>query len=149
MSPSPLSAHLGFWLRWVSNEVSGAFARRLSTLGVSVTEWVLLRELFDAWDLAPSDLAASMGMTRGAISKVADRLLARGLLLRAPDPVDGRSHRLSLSPAGRALVPRLAALADENDAAYFGALDPASRRMLEQVLRDIVTTHQLTRPPLI
>jgi hypothetical protein len=38
-----LESHLGYWLRAVSNQVSGAFAARVETLGVSVAEWVVLR----------------------------------------------------------------------------------------------------------
>ncbi len=148
MTPSPLTAHLGYWLRLVSNHVSHAFAARLAGLNVTVVEWVLLRELHDHDHLPPSELAASMGMTRGAISKLSDRLIARQLLHREPDPVDGRGLRLSLTAKGRALVPQLAALADQNDEAFFGSLDPASRQALEHTLRALVATHRLTHPPL-
>lgn len=146
--PSPLTAHLGFWLRYVSNHVSQAFAQRLQALDVGVAEWVALRELYDRADITPSELAASMGLTRGAVTKLADRLAARGLLTREPDPVDRRSQHLALTEEGRALVPRLAALADENDAAFFGHLDPATRQTIEDALRAIVAGHHLTRPPL-
>jgi DNA-binding MarR family transcriptional regulator len=147
-TPSPLSAHLGYWLRYVSNHVSQAFARRLAAHDVSVAEWVLLRELFDHPSRAPSELADTMGMTRGAITKLVDRLLARGFVTREADPADGRAQRLALTPAGRALVPQLAALADANDEAFFGHLDPAVRAQLAQVLEGIVAAHPLTRPPL-
>jgi DNA-binding MarR family transcriptional regulator len=38
-----------------------------------------------------------MGMTRGAISKLADRLIAKSLLVRTADPQDGRAQSLSLT----------------------------------------------------
>ena len=148
MSPSPLRAHLGFWLRSVSNHVSLSFARRLEAHEVTVAEWVLMRELYDHVDLTPSELAEAMGMTRGAISKLAERLVAKALIGREDDPADRRSHRLSLTLRGRALVPVMAALADENDAAIFGALDPASREALEGALRALASAHSLTTPPL-
>lgn len=145
--PSPLSAHLGFWLRYVSNHVSHTFARRLERFGITVAEWVFLRELYDHDQLAPAHLAAAMGMTRGAISKLSDRLLSKALISREDDPSDRRSHRLSLTADGRALVPLLAAEADENDRAFFAHLDPATRQALEHTLRGLVTTLQLTPPP--
>ena len=148
LSPSPLTAHLGYWLRRVSNEVSAAFATRLAELGVTVPEWVLLRTLLDEAPLAPSTLARSMGMTRGAITKLVDRLEARGLLRRDADPSDGRAQQLTLTGDGRALVPRLAAMADANDDAFFGALSPEARRALESTLRAIVADHGLDGPPL-
>lgn len=145
--PSALQDHLGYWLRAVSNAVSHAFARRLDGAGVTVAEWVFLRTLHDGDGIAPSLLAERMGMTKGAISKLADRLAEKGLVERTPHPEDGRAHRLALTPAGRALVPRLAGIADGNDAAFFAALEPAERRRLETLLRKLAAAHGLTTPP--
>ena len=36
MKLSPLKAHLGYWLRYVSNHVSHAFALQLGARGVTV-----------------------------------------------------------------------------------------------------------------
>ncbi|WP_170985013.1 MarR family winged helix-turn-helix transcriptional regulator [Roseomonas sp. AR75] len=143
-----LTDHLGYWLRLVSNHVSQGFARLVEAEGVTVAEWVVLRVLHDAEDLAPSQLAEAMGMTRGAISKLADRLLAKGLIARRDNAEDARSHRLRLTAAGRRLVPKLAALADRNDAAFFAHLTAAERAAVEQVLRDIVGRRGLTDMPL-
>lgn len=135
---SDLTAHLGYWLRYVSNHVSQSFARKVEGHGVTVAEWVLIRQLLDVEALAPSRLAERMGMTRGAITKLADRLIAKSLLARAANPEDGRAQTLSLTPAGRALVPELAALADANDAEFFAHLAPEERAALLGILRGIV-----------
>jgi DNA-binding MarR family transcriptional regulator len=123
--PSDLTMHLGYWLRLVSNQVSHAFASKLSTQGVTVAEWVLLRGLFGKEHVAPSELADSLGMTRGAISKLSDRLTAKGLISRTAHQQDGRAHTLALSREGKALVPALAKLADINDQAFFSCLSPS------------------------
>ena len=142
-----LTDHLGYWLRYVSNHVSQAFARKVETHGVKVAEWVLMRQLLEGEPLAPSRLAAQMGMTRGAVTKLADRLIAKSLLVRTADPEDGRAQTLSLTPAGRALVPDLAALADLNDAEFFDHLTPKDRANLLRVLREIVEKRSLESPP--
>ncbi len=144
---SDLTAHLGYWLRYVSNHVSQAFARKVERHGVTVAEWVLLRQLLDEEAIAPSRLADRMGMTRGAISKLADRLIAKSLLVRAADPEDGRAQTLSLTPAGRALVPGLAALADANDAEFFDHLASDDRATLLRILRRIVEKRGLKSLP--
>lgn len=141
-SVNPLEAHLGYWLRVVSNHVSHNFAARVGRLGVTVAEWVALRELYDG-ELAPSALAARLGMTRGAITKLADRLRKRRLITRRAHADDGRAQLLSLTPAGRRLVPDLAALADRNDAEFFGALSPDQCAVLEEILKSIVRHHDL------
>jgi DNA-binding MarR family transcriptional regulator len=132
---SALTDHLGFWLRLVSNQVSQAFAARLEAQGVTVAEWVMLRALYGAAPEAPSRLAETMGMTKGAITKLADRLIAKGLILRRPSTEDARAQTLALTPAGVRLVPQLAALADANDADFFAALSTAERKALEKTLR--------------
>lgn len=144
--PASLDAHLGYWLRLVSNAVSESFAAGLAERGVSVAEWVALRLLFDA-PSPPSRLAARMALTRGAVTKIADRLAARGLVARTADPADGRGQVLALTEAGRALVPDLARVADANDAAFFAALPEAERAALRRLLADIADRRGLSAPP--
>ena len=144
---SRLTDHLGYWMRMVSNHVSFAFARRLEGKDVTVAEWVMMRELRDAGPLAPNRLAGRMGMTRGAISKLADRLVAKALVTRDDDPPDGRAHVLALSDAGSLLVPDLARLADENDEAAFACLTAEERAQLDRILRKIAGAHGLKSSP--
>jgi MarR family transcriptional regulator, lower aerobic nicotinate degradation pathway regulator len=149
-SPRPVSRlhhHLGYWLRTVSNAVSHRFAREVEREGVTVAEWVFLRALYDADRVAPSLLAEQMGMTRGAISKLADRLLEKDLVHREENRDDRRAHSLALTPAGRTLVPRLARIADANDASLFGVLTSDERRRLEKLLRKIAVAHELKNVP--
>jgi DNA-binding MarR family transcriptional regulator len=146
-SASDLSAHVGYWLRYVSNHVSQAFARKMEAHGVTVAEWVLMRQLLDEEALAPSHVADRMGMTRGAISKLADRLIAKSMLVRAADPKDGRAQTLALTSAGRALVPKLAALADSNDAEFFDHLRSKDRAALLRILGEIVKQRGLKSLP--
>lgn len=145
--PSDLKAHLGYWLRSVSNAVSQGFARKLEGQGVTVAEWVFLRMLWDCEATSPSHLASRVGMTKGAISKLADRLVEKGLVERAADADDGRAQRLSLKQTGRKLVPRLAALADANDTEFFAPLSIVERQQLERLLRKIAMTHNLSGAP--
>lgn len=144
---SALTAHVGYWLRLVSNHVSHGFAARLGERDVTVAEWATLRMLYARPPLAPSRLAGEMGMTRGAITKLADRLIAKELIRREADPEDGRAQTLALTPAGEALVPELAALADANDAAFLAPLDAGERATLERLLRRIVDAKNLATVP--
>jgi DNA-binding MarR family transcriptional regulator len=149
-SPSPPSAledHVGYWLRFVSNHVSARFQRLVEAEGVSVSEWVALRQLYGAEVTSAAALMASLGMTKGAISKLVDRLEHKGYARRLPEPEDARAQRIALSRAGRALVPRLARLADENDAHFFAALSPKARRSLKATLIGIAEEHGLKRVP--
>jgi DNA-binding MarR family transcriptional regulator len=144
---SELQDHLGYWLRYVSNHVTNAFSRKVEAKGVTVAEWVVLRELYDG-SLAPSALAGRLGMTRGAISKLADRLAEKAMLTRTAGQEDRRFLELSLTPAGRALVPQLAALADQNDAEFFGRLSREERQTIERLMKTIVRDAGLGAVPI-
>jgi DNA-binding MarR family transcriptional regulator len=144
---SPLEAHLGYWLRFVSNQVSHSFSLKLGERGVTVAEWVVLRELYEREAMAPSALAERIGMTRGAISKLADRLEAKALVTRTTSVEDRRYQALAITAKGRALLPKLAALADENDAAFFGHLNAAEQERIKSAMREIVRRHGLKSVP--
>lgn len=145
--PSRLDSHLGYCLRMVSNAVSQEFARKVEAEGVTVAEWVFLRALYDVACVAPSRLADDLGMTRGAISKLADRLLEKRLIERAANPEDKRAHTLTLTATGRELVPRLAKLADRNDETFFGGLSAEERRRFAQLLAKVVQDRKLSGTP--
>ncbi|MFZ3215381.1 MAG: MarR family transcriptional regulator [Candidatus Acidiferrales bacterium] len=145
---SQLQSHTGFWLRAVSNHVSHAFARKLLASRVTPAEWVVLREMYDREDMSPSLLADLAGMTRGAASKLIDRLVAKKLVSRRENAGDRRYQDIALTPAGRTLVPSLAAIADRNDQELFSRLTPAEHRALLTVLKKLVQVHGLRKSPI-
>lgn len=145
---SDLETHLGYWLRLVSNHVSQGFARKLEGRGVTVVEWVVMRRLYGGDGVAPSHLAERIGMTRGAITKLADRLIDRGMVVRRPDPSDGRAQVLALTARGRTRVPELAGLADDNDAEFFGPLTAREQATLRGLLQRLVEKNRFKNVPI-
>jgi DNA-binding MarR family transcriptional regulator len=142
-----LEDHLGYWLRLVSNQVSGAFARALQERSVSVAEWVALRHMHDRQDLTPGELADALGLTRGAVSKVLDKLASKQWIARTADTEDGRVQLLSLTRQGRRVLPELAQIADSNDERFFGCLDRGEHGTLLRLLQKIAEVHQLRDVP--
>jgi DNA-binding MarR family transcriptional regulator len=148
MTPvSELTDHTGFWMRMVSNAVSQAFARKVETEGVTVAEWAFMRALYSMDSIPPSVLANRMSMTKGAISKLADRLLAKGLIERTESANDKRAHSLCLTRVGKAKVPVLASLADENDAEFFGVLTKEEHKKLDHILKALAERRGLKTTP--
>jgi DNA-binding MarR family transcriptional regulator len=144
---SELQSHTGFWLRFVSNHVSHSFARKLVASGVTVAEWVVLRQMYDTENTSPGVLAEQTGMTRGAASKLVDRLLGKKLVSREGRSDDRRYQDIALTSAGRRLVPVLAAIADENDREFFSPLSAREHEVLVATLRKLVQAHGLHKIP--
>src|SRR5580704_8886997 len=91
-TPSPFFVYAGFWLRFVSNHVSASFRLKLEAMDLSIAEWAVLRELAVQPDMAPSQLAERLGVTRGGISKTVDKMQARGYLTRRASESDLRAQ---------------------------------------------------------
>jgi DNA-binding MarR family transcriptional regulator len=104
--------------------------------GLDVAEWRLLRALYAAGPQPPSALAAQLHLTRGGITRIADRLRTRRLLVRVPGGQgDRRYQTLALTGGGARLVERLSESADT--AAHAG-LAPAERERLAALLHALV-----------
>jgi DNA-binding MarR family transcriptional regulator len=144
---SDLKSHIGFWMRFVSNHVSHAFAAQLLRSGVTVAEWVVLREMYELGATSPSVVAERTGMTRGTASKLVDRLLAKKLLTRTERADDRRFQDIALTPAARRLVPTLGAIADRNDRHFFAPLTQPERETLQALLQKLAQAHGLRKLP--
>ena len=147
LTVSDLKKHVGFWLRFVSNHVSLAFARKLLASDVTVAEWVVMREMFDDEEISPGVLAERIGMTRGGVSKLVDRLVSKKLVTRRERSDDRRFQSIALTPAGRRLIPQLAALADQNDEEFFHPLSASERAALIATMKKLVQAHSLQTLP--
>ena len=147
LTVSDLKKHVGFWLRFVSNHVSHAFARKLLASGVTVAEWVVMREMFDDQETSPGVLAERIGMTRGGVSKLVDRLVSKKFVTRRNRSDDRRFQSIALTPAGRRLIPELAALADQNDEEFFHPLSTGERAALIATMKKLVQAHGLQTLP--
>ena len=131
---SGLEDHLGYWLRRLSDEAHTTFERRLAARGVTVSQWCVLVAVYHGATTTPLEVAHRLAIDSGAVTRLTDRLIAKGLLRREADLADRRSVRLALTDAGRDLVPDLAALADANDTAFFGVLAADERRQFARLL---------------
>ena len=147
-SVSDLESHLGYLLRRVSNAVSDEFARSLQSRRTSVAEWVLLRHLWGLRQATPGEMAEALAMTRGAISKIIDKLQSNAWIRSRIKPEANRVQLLSLTRAGRRVVPELAELADDNDQKFFACLDADESAALRHLLIKLASHHQMREIPI-
>jgi DNA-binding MarR family transcriptional regulator len=138
--PSNLEVHLGYWLRCLSNFVSHSFAERLAGRDFSVAQWVVLRTLYDSSGVTLNEAAAQVGVDKSSLSRMVERLVQKGLVNRTQGD-DRRSVGLTLTPAGKKLVPQLAQLADENDAAFFNTLASKQRAKFLATIKQLLTAN--------
>ena len=145
---SELKSHIGYRMRVVSNSVSHAFAKKLALSEVTVAEWVILREMYSGEGaISQSDIADMVGLTRGAVSKLIERLVNKNLVIRTEAAGDRRYQDIKLTAEALKLVPKLARIADENDEAFFSVLSKGERKSLMETLEKLAELHKLTANP--
>lgn len=87
--------------------------------------------------LLMGELAASLGITKGAASQMVGRLERKGLARREPYPEDARAVFVSLRPRGRSAFEAHARLHREFYSTLTKRLDAAGINVLEQALSEL------------
>lgn len=142
-----LSTFLPYQLSIASNAVSALIAERYrKRFGLKVTEWRVMAVLGDAASrggkvrdgkLTQRELTAVTLMDKVAVNRACKVLEARGLVARAQNVNDGRSHLLVLTSEGEAIHREVMPLAKATERELFEGFAPkeeaALRAMLERV----------------
>jgi len=87
--------------------------------------------------LTAGDLNKAAMVTSGAITNRIDRLAAKDLVQRTPDPDDRRAIRVQLTATGRTLIDELLAPHIANEERLLATLPPADRTQLAALLRTL------------
>jgi DNA-binding MarR family transcriptional regulator len=90
-----------------------------------------------------ADLAASLGMTKNALSQLVDRTARRGLVDRASSAQDRRVVMLSATPTGKVLAEAVYAEIAERLPEIARNLDAGDQRDFERLATLIVDTSDL------
>jgi len=111
-------------------------AKRLQPLGLSVSDTAPLALLALSGPATPSELLEESQLLTSApvVSHSVKRLEQAGLVVRRPDPTDGRKVRCEVTAAGRAAAVELLRVLDELTEAFFAPLDVEEVARLRDLL---------------
>ena len=110
----------------------GVAARSLSAIDGDVTlpQYRALVLLASRGDQNAGALADALGIHASTATRLCDRLLAKGLIIRASTPENRREVTVALSPSGRALVGGVTDSRRREIREIVARLEPADRRTL-------------------
>jgi DNA-binding MarR family transcriptional regulator len=118
-------------------------AETLSQHGLQAGWFDLLAALRRAgapYELNPTQLMQATMLSSGGMTKRLDRLVEAGLVERRPDPADRRGTLVGLTRRGKAIVNGAIDPHLENQKRLLGALTPAERRALDDLLRKLLAS---------
>jgi DNA-binding MarR family transcriptional regulator len=106
---------IGFAVRRAQVWIFQDFRRALKGLDMTPAQFSVLTIVAANPGLAQARVAEALAIERARLVQMLDRLEVRGLIRRARSPADRRSHALSLTAGGAALLDRLGRLVDEHE----------------------------------
>ena len=104
------AAALGAWLRRLSERIDREAGAVYADAGVSFEQrWFgVLNQLALHGARSVGDIASALGVTHAAVSQTRQSLEKAGMITAEPDPRDGRSRMLRLTPEGQRFYLRMA-----------------------------------------
>jgi DNA-binding MarR family transcriptional regulator len=129
-----LDAQIGFVLRRAHQRHVAIFAECLSDYALTPQQFSALAKIRETGGVSQNRLGRLTAMDPATILGVVQRLVQRGLIERATDPVDPRSTRLTLTAAGTELITEAIPHAMEATDRTLAALTPGQRRDLVGLL---------------
>jgi len=107
--------------------------------GISASAWGMLMMLYSTpkGRVNPSTLSDSLVQSRTHMTRVADELVAKGLVERVPSVSDRRRIELSLTREGRGFIQRVMPLAWQDYGGCLEAFTPSEAELFERLLRKL------------
>ena len=131
---------LGVLLGLVRSEIVRAMEAELAALGVDLrfTQFLILKRLARLGPMTASELARSVELDGGAMTRQLDHLEGRGFLRRCPHEQDRRALRIELTEQGEALWQQLTDCNERVLEAAQRSLSEAERKRLHDYLTRVL-----------
>jgi len=91
----------------VAREMRTAIDRELAPLDITAQQASVLIRSWRRKEIGPNQMASLLGTDTAGMTRLLDRLEAKGLVARRRSQTDRRSIVIELTPAGEALVPKI------------------------------------------
>ncbi|MGV8978897.1 MAG: MarR family winged helix-turn-helix transcriptional regulator [Cellulomonas sp.] len=123
-----------------SAAVEARLARTFADHGLDTSSFDVLATLLRSgppYRITPTVLARDAMITTSAVAQRLNKLEARGLVRRTPDPDDGRGTLIALTSAGRAAVEETLPAHLQTEQAILSTLSPTERDQLAMLLQRV------------
>lgn len=137
-----VDSYLPALLAQASHLVSGEFHRIVTAKGLTVSEWRVLASLAGAEPMSIGELARIATMKQPTLTRVLDRMQARGHVRRIAHETDRRITRIAITPAGSRQVADLIELANEHERRVLEPFGMQQSEQLKNTLKQMIELHK-------
>lgn len=128
----------GYMTNWAARLFARVIDRKLKELGVSSGHMPVFFALGDGAAMPQKALAALAAIEQPTMAATLSRMERDGLIERRPDPQDGRSQLVALTPAAMEKAARVRQAAMSVNAVALAGLDEAEQALYLDMLSRIV-----------
>ncbi|MBL8831578.1 MAG: MarR family transcriptional regulator [Rhodospirillales bacterium] len=132
-----LETQIGHLLRRAHQRHVAQFEKEVGDLDLTPTQFAALAKISERGEVSQNLLGRMTAMDPATIQGVIQRLMARGLIDRRPDPNDRRATLLRLSAPGRTLTREAIRRAHHVSKGVLEPLTPDDRAQLTALLRKL------------
>lgn len=100
------TGELGFLVTSVRNSIHDALERELAPFELTTPQYVVLNCLAKGWGRTLSDFCRVLAYDSGAMTRLLDRIVAKGFIRRVENESDRRSYLIELTALGEAALPQ-------------------------------------------
>lgn len=133
-NPSVSEPDLGYILTDVSRLMRRDFERRVSSLGLTLTQWRAIAHLSREEGINQSVLADLLDVTPITLTRLIDRMEDAGWIERQRDPDDRRAVRLYLTPKVQPVLDDMNLHADATRQRAFHGISASAQRQAMRTL---------------
>ncbi|WEK04263.1 MAG: MarR family transcriptional regulator [Candidatus Devosia phytovorans] len=130
---------IGYLTNWAARLLVRELDRQLAPLGLTPAHMPVLMAL-EAGDMTQKAIAQQAAVEQATMTATLNRMERDGLVIRRPNPQDGRSMLVSLTPLARGKLPQVAQAAQTINALAMETLTEAERLQYRALLGKVIAT---------
>lgn len=130
---------LAYMIASVNRQLEAELEERLRPGGVPIEQYRILEVLDASEPCAMGEIASQSLIEPPTLTKIIDKMVADGLVYRAPDPNDRRRVLILTAPGGKALFKRLRGVSTAQEQRLTDLLESDRAAELRNLLRELIS----------
>ncbi len=138
MAQPRMKDQLAYMIASLNRQLEAELEDRLRPGGVPIEQYRILEVLDASEPAAMGEIAQQSLIEAPTLTKIVDRMVAEGLVYRAPDPNDRRRVLILTAPAGKTLFKRLRGVSTAQEQRIVDLLEGDKAAALRSLLKELI-----------
>lgn len=138
MAPTRMKDQLAYLIASLNRQLENEPEERLRPGGVPIEQYRILEVLDASEPCAMGEIAQQSLIEAPTLTKIIDKMVADGLVYRAPDPNDRRRVLVLTAQNGKALFKRLRGVSTAQEQRILELLEADKAAALRDLLRELI-----------